>query len=49
MEKTSFKTAPKSLLEENILDWNAVQKSFEKSYGAEKYSSWLQNINLVKE
>ena len=31
MEKVSLKkTASSSLLEENFLDWNLVQKSFEK-------------------
>jgi len=49
MEKTSLNTNSKPLLEENILDWNLVQKSFEKSFGTEVYSSWLKNITLVKE
>ena len=50
MEKVSLKkTASSSLLEENILDWNLVQKSFEKSFGSEIYSSWLKNISLIKE
>ncbi len=51
MEKVSLKknSASSSLLEENILDWNLVQKSFEKSFGSEIYSSWLKNISLIKE
>ena len=50
MEKVSLKKVnPSSLLEENILDWNLIQKSFEKSFGSEIYSSWLKNISLIKE
>tara|TARA_Y100001970_G_scaffold289087_1_gene418327 strand:+ start:1307 stop:2716 length:1410 start_codon:yes stop_codon:yes gene_type:complete len=50
MEKISIKkTASSSLLEENILDWNLIQKSFEQSFGTEIYSSWLKNISLIKE
>tara|TARA_B100000959_G_scaffold282038_1_gene347583 strand:- start:5480 stop:6889 length:1410 start_codon:yes stop_codon:yes gene_type:complete len=50
MEKVSLKkTASNSLLEENILNWNLVQQSFEKSFGSEIYSSWLKNISLIKE
>ena len=49
MEKVSYKINSKSVLEENVLDWNLVQKSFEKSFGEEVYSSWLKNISLIKE
>ena len=51
MEKVSLKknSASNSLLEENILDWNLVQESFEKSFGSEIYSSWLKSISLLKE
>ncbi len=51
MEKVSLKkrTTSSSLSEENVLDWNLVQKSFEKSFGSEIYSSWLKNILLIKE
>jgi len=50
MEKVSLKkTASNSLLEEDILNWNLVQQSFEKSFGSEIYSSWLKNISLIKE
>ncbi len=51
MEKVSLKkrTTSSSLSEENVLDWNLVQKSFEKSFGSEIYSSWLKNISLIKE
>ncbi len=49
MEKNSLKANSTSLLEESVLDWNLVQKSFEKSFGSEIYSSWLKNISLIKE
>ena len=49
MEKVSLKTNSTSQLEENLLDWNLIQKNFEKSFGAEIYTSWLKNISLVKE
>ena len=50
MEKISIKkNSTNSVLEENVLDWNLVQKSFEKSFGDEIYSSWLKNITLIKE
>ena len=49
MEKTSFKVNSKSILEEKVLEWNLVQKSFQKSFGEEVYSSWLKNISLLKE
>ena len=50
MEKISIKkNSTNSVLEENVLDWNLVQKSFEKSFGDEIYSSWLKNITLIKD
>ena len=49
MEKTSLKTNNKSILEEKVLDWDSIQKSFEKSLGNEIYSSWLIHISLIKE
>tara|TARA_B100000586_G_C20115393_1_gene432869 strand:- start:4788 stop:6176 length:1389 start_codon:yes stop_codon:yes gene_type:complete len=49
MEKTSFKVNSKSVLEEKVLEWNLIQKSFQKSFGEEVYSSWLRNISLLKE
>jgi len=49
MEKASFKVNPKSVLEEKVLEWNLIQKSFQKSFGEEVYSSWLRNISLLKE
>tara|TARA_A100001011_G_C14290837_1_gene836129 strand:- start:1079 stop:2473 length:1395 start_codon:yes stop_codon:yes gene_type:complete len=50
MEKKSFK--PKETFvseEEKTLVWPEVQASFEKTFGLEVYSSWLKNINLLKE
>ena len=35
--------------EEEVLVWENVQKSFEKNFGSEVYTSWLKNISLVKE
>ena len=49
MEKISLKNNQNALLEEKILNWNSVQKSFQDSFGSEVYSSWLKNISLVKE
>ena len=52
MEKISLKKPFQIqffVLEENVLNWNLVQKSFEKSFGNEIYSSWLKNISLIKE
>ena len=49
MEKTSLKTGTQSILEEKILDWNSVQKSFDQSFGTEVYTSWLKHISLIKE
>ena len=49
MDKTLLKTNANILSEESILNWTIIQKDFEKSFGAEVYSSWLKNILLVKE
>ncbi len=49
MDKTSLKTNANTLSEESVLNWQIIQKDFEKSFGAEVYSSWLKNILLVKE
>ena len=49
MEKTSLKTGTQSILEEKILDWDSVQKSFDQSFGTEVYTSWLKHISLIKE
>ncbi len=35
--------------EEKTLNWEDVQNSFKKTFGAEIYTSWLQKISLVKE
>ena len=47
--KKSLNIEQNSVSEENILNWGLVQKSFEKSFGSEIYSSWLKNISLIKE
>ena len=49
MEKVSLKPNSTALLEEKVLDWDSVQKSFDQSFGTEIYSSWLKHISLVKE
>ena len=48
MEKSS-KIEKNLVSEENILNWNSVQDSFQKAFGSEIYSSWLKNISLLKE
>ena len=48
MEK-SFKVEKNLVSEENVLNWKLVQDSFEKAFGSEVYSSWLQNVSLIKE
>ena len=35
--------------EEKTLNWSEVLNSFEKTFGKEVFSSWLQNITLLKE
>ena len=35
MDKTSLKTNANILSEESILNWQIIQKDFEKSFGAE--------------
>ena len=50
MEKKSLK--PQEIFtteEEKTLVWENIQKSFEKNFGTEVYSSWLKNITLLKE
>ena len=50
MEKKSIKPQETfSTEEEKTLVWKNVQSEFEKNFGAEVYSSWLQNISLLKE
>ena len=50
MEKKSIK--PKDIFvseEEKTINWNEIQVAFEKTFGTEIYSSWLEKISLVKE
>ena len=35
--------------EEKTLNWNEIQNAFQKTFGSEVYSSWLEKITLVKE
>ncbi len=35
--------------EEKTLNWDEIQQSFQKVFGKEVYTSWLQKISLVKE
>ncbi|MEC7099621.1 MAG: chromosomal replication initiator protein DnaA [Pseudomonadota bacterium] len=35
--------------EEKTLNWDEIQNSFKKSFGAEIFNSWLQKITLIKE
>jgi len=50
MEKKSLKTQDIFLNEEEkTLVWENIQRSFEKNFGTEVYSSWLKNITLLKE
>jgi len=50
MEKKSVKSLEVfTSEEEEVLVWENVQKSFEKNFGSEVYTSWLKNISLMKE
>ena len=50
MEKKSIKSENIFLSEEEkILNWQEIQKQFEKVFGSEIYSSWLKNVSLLKE
>ncbi len=45
-------TKPKEIFvseEEKTLNWSEVQNAFEKTFGKEVFSSWLQNITLLQE
>jgi len=35
--------------EEKTINWDEMQSSFQKTFGSEIYSSWLQKISLLKE
>ncbi len=49
MEKMSLKTDGRAFLEEKVLNWGEIQRSFENIFGSEVYSSWLKDIVLIKE
>tara|TARA_B100000282_G_scaffold271053_1_gene225459 strand:- start:1311 stop:2705 length:1395 start_codon:yes stop_codon:yes gene_type:complete len=35
--------------EEKTIDWEIVQKQFDKNFGTEVYNSWLKDVSLIKE
>ena len=35
--------------EEKTIDWEIVQKQFDKNFGREVYNSWLKDVSLIKE
>ena len=45
LNKKNFYTSE----EEQVVNWAELQKSFEKNFGAEIYSSWLKDLTLLKE
>ena len=50
MEKNNIKKQNVYISEEEkTLNWDEIQSSFKKTFGAEIYTSWLQKIYLVKE
>ncbi len=49
MVKNSSKQNVYVSQEENTLNWEEVQTSFNKNFGSEIYTSWLQKISLIKE
>ena len=50
MEKKSIKQKDIFVSEEEkTIDWSQIQDSLEKNFGTEVYSSWLKNIELLKE
>ena len=49
MEKNIKKQNVYTSEEENTLNWNDIQNSFQKTFGTEIYTSWLQKISLIKE
>ena len=49
MVKNSSKQNVYVSQEEKTLNWEEVQTSFNKNFGSEIYTSWLQKISLIKE
>ena len=50
MEKNNIKQQNAYVSEEEkTLHWNEIQSSFQKTFGNEIYTSWLQKISLLKE
>ena len=46
---SKLETATTQAQEENLLDWNAVLKKLQITFGNDVYESWIRNINLKKE
>ena len=49
MEKNIKKQNAYVSEEEKTINWDEMQSSFQKTFGSEIYSSWLQKISLLKE
>tara|TARA_B100000686_G_C16794366_1_gene981187 strand:+ start:79 stop:1473 length:1395 start_codon:yes stop_codon:yes gene_type:complete len=49
MEKKSLKIEKLLLSEESLLKWDRVQESLKETLGSQIYTSWLKNIQLLKE
>ena len=49
MDKKSLKIEKQVLSEENFLKWDMVQENLKESLGSQIYTSWLKNIQLLKE
>tara|TARA_Y100000590_G_scaffold463155_1_gene629173 strand:+ start:54 stop:1442 length:1389 start_codon:yes stop_codon:yes gene_type:complete len=49
MEKKSLKIDNQNLSEENLLSWEKVQNNLKETLGLQIYTSWLKNIQLIKE
>jgi len=46
---SKLETGIRQAQEENLLDWNAVLKKLQITFGNDVYESWIRNINLKKE
>ncbi len=49
MDKKSLKIEKQVLSEENFLKWDMVQENLKETLGSQIYTSWLKNIQLLKE
>ena len=46
---SKLETATTQAQEENLLDWNAVLKKLQITFGNDVYESWIRNLNLKNE